>query len=428
MLNSIFKSSLARNTIWITAGQGLRLIIQALYFIEIARSLGVHNYGAFVGVVALVGIVYPFGSLGGGNLLIKNVSRDETLFADYWGRALTLTAGVGTLLLLGVSSVSHFVLPPEIPRLLVVLVAAADIFGLNIITISAHAFVAFERFNWTAAFFVMMTGGRLIGAFILIALHPHPSALQWSFLYFGSTAVVAVITSALVSTKLGLPRFAWASAWTEMREGFYFSASQTAQTVYNDIDKTMLARLSTLDATGIYGAAYRIIDVSCVPISALMVSSYPSFFRAGASGISASMSYAKPLMLRALAYAGLVCVALLVSAGVVPNCLGPDYAPTAEALRWLALLPVLRAMHYSLSNALTGAGYQSVRTSMQASVAVFNVLLNLWIIPAYSWRGAAWSSIISDAVLVLGVGTAVFVLSRRSSQDAVRPIAEPACG
>ncbi len=428
MLKSLFKSSLARNTGWMIAGQGLRLIIQTFYFIEIARSLGVRNYGAFVGVVAFVGIVYPFGSLGGGNLLIKNVARDKTLFAAYWGRALMLTAGVGTLLLLGVSSIPHFVLPSEIPRLLVVLVAAADIFGLNIITISAQAFVAFERLNWTAVFYVMMTGGRLIGALILIALHSHPSALQWSYLYFGSTAIVTVITSALVCAKLGLPRFAWTSSWAEMREGFYFSAGLAAYTVNNDIDKTMLARLSTLEATGIYGAAYRIIDVSCVPISALMASSYPSFFRAGAKGISASLSCAKPLLRRALAYAGVVCVALLVSAGVVPYFLGPDYARTAEALRWLAVLPVLKAMHYFLSDTLTGAGYQSVRASMQASIAVFNVLLNLWIIPAYSWRGAAWSSIISDAILVLGVGTAVFVLSRRSSQSAVRPIAEPACG
>ena len=428
MLKILSKNSLARNTMWVTAGQGLRLVIQALYFVEIARSLGVRNYGAFVGVVALVGIVYPFGSLGAGNLLIKNGSRDQSLFADYWGRALMLSAGVGTLLLLAISAVSHLVLPAGIPRLLVVFVAAADIYGLNIITICAQAFVAFERFKWTAAFYVLMSGGRLIGALVLIALHSHPSALQWSYLYFGSTAVVAVITSALVCVKLGLPRFGWTGALAEMREGFYFSASQTAQTVYNDIDKTMLARLSTLEATGIYGAAYRIIDVSCVPISALMVSSYPSFFRAGAGGISASLSYAKPLLRRGLAYSALVCVVLLVSAGVVPFCLGPDYAPTAEALRWLAVLPVLRAVHYALSNTLSGAGYQSVRTSMQAGVAVFNVLLNLWIIPVYSWRGAAWSSIISDGALMLGVGTAVLILSTRSTQSAVRAIAEPECG
>src|SRR5208283_3444620 len=71
MLKTFSNSPLARNTAWMMVGQGLRLVIQALYFIEIARSLGVRNYGAFVGVVALVAIVYPFGALGSGNLLVK---------------------------------------------------------------------------------------------------------------------------------------------------------------------------------------------------------------------------------------------------------------------------------------------------------------------------------------------------------------------
>jgi O-antigen/teichoic acid export membrane protein len=419
MLKSISRTSLARNTAWMITGQGLRLIIQAVYFIEIARSLGVSNYGAFVGVVALVGVVYPFASLGSGNLLVKNVARDTRLFAAYWGRALTLTSCFGTILFLAVCLVSHFLLPPAIPRLLVVMVAAADIFGLSVITLCAQAFQAYERLHWTAALNVMMSGGRLAGALILIALQPHPSALLWSFLYLGCTAVVAIVSCIFVCQQLGPPKFSWPLSSAEMREGFYFSASQTSQTVYNDVDKTMLVRLSTLEATGIYGAAYRIIDVSFVPVSALLWSSYPNFFRAGSRGISCSLTYAKPLLLRALLYSGAVCVVLLLAAGIVPYVLGPEYRSTAEALRWLSVLPVLKAMHYFLSDTLTGAGHQGVRTSLQASVAVLNVLLNLWILPAYSWRGAAWSSIASDGALALSVAVAVWLLNRRSPATAV---------
>jgi hypothetical protein len=42
------------------------------------------------------------------------------------------------------------------------------------------------------------------------------------------------------------------------------------------------------------------------------------------------------------------------------------------------------------------------------------VLVNFWLIPAYSWRGAAWSSIASDGLLACGIGLAAFVLFRRS--------------
>jgi O-antigen/teichoic acid export membrane protein len=85
-----------------------------------------------------------------------------------------------------------------------------------------------------------------------------------------------------------------------------------------------------------------------------------------------------------------------------------------EALRWLSVLPILKALHYFFTNALTGAGYQALRARIQAGVAVFNVLINLWLIPAYSWRGAAWSSIASDGLLACGSGVAAFVLSRQA--------------
>jgi O-antigen/teichoic acid export membrane protein len=418
MMNTTsIRTPLARNTAWMILGQGLRLIIQALYFVEIARSLGVRNYGAFISVVALVGIVYPFGSLGSGNLLVKNVARDSSLFSLYWGRALALTCTFGLLLLGVVLLLSSLALPREIPLLLVAMVAVSDILGLNLITQCGQAFQAFEKLQWTAGINVMMSAGRLAGALILVSARPHPSALPWGYIYLGCTAVVCAISLVLVRLRLGKPRFEWQMLRREMREGFFFSASQTSQTIYNDIDKTMLARLSTLDAAGIYGAAYRLIDVSFVPVSAALWSAYPSFFRAGAHGISESCKFAKPLMRKALAYSGAVCALLLIGSGIVPYVLGSDYAATAEALRWLSALPMLKALHYFLSDTLTSAGYQGVRTAVQAGVAIFNVLINLWIIPAYSWRGAAWSSIASDALLLAGVGTAVLLISRADGKS-----------
>ncbi len=111
MFNLSLKSGLVRNTMWMFLGQGLRLVIQALYFIEIARSLGAANYGAFIGVVALVGIAFPFGALGSGNLLVKNVARDRNHFPAYWGRALAVTATSSSVLYIVLLIVSHLALP-----------------------------------------------------------------------------------------------------------------------------------------------------------------------------------------------------------------------------------------------------------------------------------------------------------------------------
>jgi O-antigen/teichoic acid export membrane protein len=410
----LHKSMLARNTGWMLLGLGLKLVIQALYFTVIARSLGPQNYGAFVGVVGLVGILLPFGTLGSGYLLIKNVARNKNQFQKYLGAALLTTSLSSSVLFTLVVLASRFLLPVAIPIRLVMLVAASDLFGMSITGICGQAFQAFERLKWTASINVLLSASRLAAAVILVALYHNPSALQWGSFYFGSTGILAMAALGMVFSKLGVPVFSLSRTAAEFREGFYFSVSQSAQTIYNDIDKTMLAGLGTLEATGIYGAAYRLIDVSFAPVCSLLAAAYTNLFRIGLGGISATLQYARPLILRALGYAAFVSIALLAGAGIVPHILGGEYRLTVEALRWLAILPMLKVVHFFLSDALAGAGYQGLRTFIQVGVAVFNVLINLWIIPIYSWRGAAWSSIASDALLTCGIGAAALVLSRRS--------------
>jgi len=411
-IKNFSRSSLARNTSWMFLGQGLRLLIQALYFAVIARGLGVSGYGAFVGVVALIGILFPFATCGSGFLIIKNVSRDPLTFPVYWGRALLTTAGASAVLFTMVLLFVRLVLPSTISLSLVILIACSDLFAMSLTTLCWQAFQAFERLHWTAAINVILSASRLTAAAILVFGVPKPSVTQWGSFYLGSTALAALIAFTLVMTKLGAPTFNVTDVFSEVKEGLHFSTSLSAQTIYNDIDKTMLARLGTLPATGIYGAAYRLIDVSFAPVSSLLAATYPIFFRTGVNGVSATLRYARPLMTRALGYASLVCVAMLLGAGAIPYFLGSEYRLTEEALRWLAVLPILKTIHFFLSDALTGAGYTGLRSAIQVGVAIFNILLNLWIIPAYSWRGAAWSSLASDTLLACAIGTAVFVLSR----------------
>src|SRR3954467_15511333 len=96
------------NATWVLVGQGLRLAIQGTYFVMIARALGPSEYGAFVGVVSAVAILAPFVGLGSANVLIKNVAVDASLFREYFGNALLLTAASGAASLLVVLSLCKF--------------------------------------------------------------------------------------------------------------------------------------------------------------------------------------------------------------------------------------------------------------------------------------------------------------------------------
>ncbi len=411
-------------------GLGLKFVIRTAYFVEIARALGVGSYGAFIGVVALVGVAAPFGDFGSSSLLLQNVSRDRNLFAIYWGRGLITTCVTSIVLIAVVLAIATGILPATIPRQLVFIVAASDILVVSLITMAAEAYQAVDRLKGTAAINIAASAARLAGATTLIAIHHHPSALSWAYVYLSSAILVAAPAILLVTVSIGGAEVRWRHWVPEIRQGAHFSIGQCAQTLYNDIDKTMLARLSSLEATGVYGAAYRCVDVSFVPIASLLQACYCEFFRAGAGGVTQCIKYAKPLWAWALGYAVSVTVLLLLFAGLLPDVLGAGYGEAAEAVRWLAVLPTLKVASYFFSNMLTGANRQGARAFLQVGVGLFNVLINLWLIPAYSWRGAAWSSIASDGLLAIGAGTAVFIIARneRITQIGIGPPAAPPVG
>jgi O-antigen/teichoic acid export membrane protein len=75
----------------------------------------------------------------------------------------------------------------------------------------------------------------------------------------------------------------------------------------------------------------------------------------------------------------------------------------APAVRLLALIPVMRCVHWFLADALSGANAQGLRTMVQVGVAVLNIGLNLIILPRWSWVGAAWTSLASDAILMVSI-------------------------
>ncbi len=410
------QKAMVRDTLWMMLAQGLRLILQAVYFVIIARVLGAEQYGSFVGATALVAILSPFASLGSGHLLIKNVSRNRALFGEYWGNALFMIFSSGLALIVFMLCIARFILPATIPLLLVFLVAVTDLIFARIIDTAGQAFGAVLWLSKTAQLDILPQITRLIAAFALLSFFSHPGAVEWSFLYMISTAVSALMGVFLVHRSIGLPKLALSLVKPEIRDGFYFSVSLSAQTIYNDIDKTMLARLSTLEGTGIYAAAYRLIDVSFVPVRSLLAAAYTRFFQHGATGLSGTINFAKRLLPIAAIYGASAGVGLFLFAPVIPYILGEEYAGAVEALRWLAPLLFLKSIHYFAADALTGAGFQGVRSAVQVVVAVFNVLINFWVIPIYSWRGAAWSSLVSDGLLMLGLWVMIAFLYQKETQ------------
>ncbi len=411
--SQILQNSLLRNTLWMLFSNGLKLFIQASYFIMLARFLGTENYGAFVSITALGGLFRPFASCGTGDLLIKNVSRNRNIFSEYWGNSLFVIV-VSGFILTGLFLLIHdYVLPPQISLIVILIISISDLIFTLVIDTASKAFIAIDKVSIAAQIGILLSLKNLCAIVALVLCFKERNLITWSLLYFAFTLLAASITFILVNKIIAAPKLGLSKLKSEWHEGFYFSISLSAETVNQNIDKTMLARLSTLDATGLYSAAYRLIDIAFIPVQSLMGAAYTKFFQKGVAGISGSINFAIRLSGISGLYGIIAGLGIYFLAPVVPYILGNDYVGVIAALHWLAPLPFLMSLQYFAADTLTGAGFQGMRSAVQVTTALFNFLLNLWLIPLYSWKGAAWASLASDGLKMISLWALVFFLYRK---------------
>ena len=399
---SFAQKPLLRNSLWVLSGQGLSLVAQAGYFIVIARLLGSIEYGLLAGAAASVGVLSQYGAFGSGLLFLRYVSPDHSRFREYWGNILMSCLTLGTLLVLLLRLAAPLLLR-SIDTRVIVLLALGDCICGQLTSATGQVFQAFERMRYTALLNTAVSCSRMVLAIAMLLTLHRASALQWATASLAISAATAICSVVIVTIKLGLPQLRVKLFLQRLWEGFIFAVSGCTTSVYNDVDKAMLAHFGMNAANGIYTMAYRVIDVSAMPIRSIHAAAFPRFFRHGAeeNGLAATEHFAKRLLRRTSLMGLTIAVMLYFSAPVIPHLVGKGFAPSVTALRWLCLIPFFRSFHLSAGDALAGAGRQTTRLVFQMIAALGNVGLNLALIPRYSWRGAAAASLLTDGGLGL---------------------------
>jgi O-antigen/teichoic acid export membrane protein len=391
-----FRSGILHNASWMLFAQILQLAGRMAYFVIVAHVLGPTGYGTFVSCSALVATIAPFASWGTGEVMLKYAARNRKVLPVYFGNAFLVTIASGSLLTLFVLLIRSWVLPASATVPMVTAVAIAELLAVQMTNICLHAFAALEQFRRYTQLMAWSTGVRLLAALVLASSTATP--LLWAYLYAASAVIATACGVIAVSRCCAWPQFRLMLLAPSVREGFHFATATASYSIYNDIDKTMLARLNTVESAAIYAVAYRFIEGALLPIQSVAAAAYPEFFRRGMHGVTSTFAFARRILRRTVIYGVGTAIVLFLAAGLVPSVMGRAYTESALALRWLCLLPVIKSAHAFLTDTLTGANFQWQRSLSQIAVAVFNVLINLWIIRAFAWRGAAWSSLLTDSV------------------------------
>ena len=392
-------------------GQGSGFVLQSAYFVLIARLLGPREYGIYAGAFALTSIIGQYSSMGSGTLFLRYVSADRSKFSIYWGNILAVTTATSVLIVAALAAVSGRILSPG-SQSITLLATIASCFCYQLTASAAKVFQTYEVLRITAVLTLANNFARALAAGAMLMVLHRASAWEWSVATVALSVMTAAASVITVTVRFGAPTFSLAQMRKDVVEGLGFSFASSTSNAYNDIDKTMLGHYGMNVANGIYSMAYRVIDVATVPIVAIREAAMPRFFKRGVSGIAGSAELAMRLLKRALPLSLLAAATIFVAAPMAPRLVGEGFRETAFALRWLCLIPVFRSIHQMTGSAITGSGLQKYRTLSQVLAVLLNVALNLWLIPRYSWRGAAWSSLATDGLLAIANCAALAILCR----------------
>lgn len=392
------KSHLARNTAWMMVGQLSSYAAQAAYFVVLTRLLGVSQFGILAGAIAFVGIFTPYGSMGSGIVFMHHVSVDQNNGRLYMGHVFLSSIVMSGVLVLSLWSLAARFLDPQTSAI-VWMAAVAGCLSTPLTASISQIFQTFEMPKAMTAFNIINNTARLFTALALKILMHQAYARQWVIADMCISLIVSAIAVVIVINRFGTPRISFRLFFSRFFEGFGYSVSSSAGSVYNDFDKTLLSHYGMISANGIYSLAYRVVNFATMPSYAVEMAAVPRLFQKAQGEPSEFSAYGHVLVKRTAFFSVGVAVLLFVAAPIIPHLVGAGFESSVAALRWLSLLPIFRSVHEITGSMLTASGRQKYRATAQFLVAGVTLMLDLWLIPIHGWHGAAWASLVADALL-----------------------------
>ncbi len=375
-----------------------RLVVAVLGWsgtVLIARELGEDGFGAFTLVFSILGMLSIVTDLGLGRVALAGLLDPEEDSARFAGTYVVLRATLG---LLGYAIVVALVLLAGYDD---VVVRATLVAGLvPVLATPAHAYeIAFQahhRLGQTAWVRVIAQSGQLA---LTVALVVSGRSLVW-------LTVPAVLHAALVlslsaplahrleSFRYGIDRQIWMRL---LREAVPLSIGTAMATLYYRVDSVMLSKLDDFAAVGIYGVAYKFVDIAhlvpsvlSVAILAVLVGSWPADldrFRTTLRNATALLTLLGGLLVVEFA---------LFAEDIITLLYGDAYGAGDTATRVL-LVAEWAGYFTSLSFAtLVATGQHGRYPLITLTGLVLNIAINLVLIPLWSFEGAAVATLVTE--------------------------------
>jgi O-antigen/teichoic acid export membrane protein len=366
-----------------------------------ARYLGAEEFGIFSFAIAFVYLFDPVYDPGLYHALIREIARNKELTQKYLSHALTWKLIVTPLFILMIY-VSVNVIQKSQTAIYAVYLMAISFLLKSLIDAFRSALLAHELFGLHA---ICITIERLllflVGSLILLR---GDGLLPFCFAFIivrlvSFLIVVAITRYHVCSIRLGKDfGFLKKLVYTAVPIG----ALYITLNIYNYIDTVMLSAFKTDVEVGWYNASYKIYEgllIFPVIIGTVLMPRLSQLYK------SHKESFA-PIFLKGIKYVIIISViisfnGILLSDQIVSLCFGAEYKSSTLSLNVLLMGMIFVFSINFLQTAMITMDKQKIVLYLAICGLILNVLVNLYLIPKYSYVGAAFATVFVEGIVFI---------------------------
>ncbi len=398
---TLFKK-IFKNFTWVFLGQFVGRALGFFALIILARRLGKEGYGMWAFTFALLTYGMLITDLGLNTYGIIEVARDRNRLKELFGNIIFMKLTIAVvLILLSIPLAGMLKHTGVLPSLVFLTFLNLIPFALNI----DWLYRALEDMKYVALWFLSFNGLFLVGVFFLV--NSEKDILKVPALRFFSMLVASILLlifaykfyGDLIEIRIDF------SKWVEISKvSVVLAAAFVMMKVYYNIDVIMLGAMKTMREVGLYSALYNFLTALDVVRFALLSAIYPTLAKIDKIEKQQYLSYIKKFEFVSIVIgvASFLFV-FIFSKELIKLFYGNKYysLESIKLLRVLIITSLLMFINLVFPSLLIITGRERVYFLVTFTGAAINFTLNLFLIPKYSYFGAAITTIISEAVILL---------------------------
>ena len=273
------EKKIAKNGFYLLLGQVISRLIGFFYFIFLARTLSVENFGIYAWVLGFVYNFLPVADFGIERYILKNLPRHLDKAEDYFRHLLglkTILAFLTSLLVIALG----FLMGLSGEKLISLIIFSLLFFPQNIF----HLIISFQNareevLTGVAANIFFSLTGALLGT---AAVH-RGLAVPWLFVSYLAALLLTVFGLMARAKKLALPlkqpRFEKKTALLVWKECRFFALLVIMGTFYLRIPLITIGQTMGDYWAGIYGSISKFLEAGVLIPQAISLALAPTFSR-----------------------------------------------------------------------------------------------------------------------------------------------------